>query len=126
LNLAGDPTPFAEPLTGSPAIGLGVGSLQGVDQRGVLRQGVADAGAVEFNALGRLVINEIYFDSPAVDFIELLVRRDSTPVDLSPYALYVDGVKVHDFAAGRDRRHQRPLCRGAPRPRRWSTPASAT
>jgi hypothetical protein len=100
LNLAGDPTPFAEPLTGSPAIGLGVGSLQGVDQRGVLRQGVADAGAVEFNALGRLVINEIYFDSPAVDFIELLVRRDSTPVDLSPYALFVDGVKVHDFAAG--------------------------
>ena len=100
LNLAGDPTPFAEPLAGSPAIGLGVGSLQGVDQRGVLRQGVPDAGAVEFNALGRLVINEIYFDSPAVDFIELLVRRDSTPVDLSPYALYVDGVKVHDFAAG--------------------------
>lgn len=99
VNLAGDPTPFAEPLTGSPAINKGVGSQVLVDQRGVLRNGTPDAGAVEYNALRRLVINEVHLDTP-VNFIELYVRRDSAPVDLSPYSLYVDGVRVHDFNAG--------------------------
>lgn len=98
LNLAGDPTPYREPLPGSPAIGLGAGSTTTVDQRGVLRQGVPDAGAVEFNALGRLVINEIFFDDVGVNFIEIYVRRDSTPIDLAPYSLFIDSVKIHDFA----------------------------
>lgn len=100
LNLSGDPTPFAEPLAGSPAINNGESSTNSVDQRGVLRQGTPDSGAVEFNALGRLVINEINFDDGYVNFIELYVRRDSTPIDLAPYALFVDGVKVHDFMDG--------------------------
>lgn len=100
LNLSGDPTPFAEPLAGSPAIDNGESSTNSVDQRGVLRQGVPDSGAVEFNALGRLVINEINFDDDHVNFIEIYVRRDSTPIDLAPYSLFVDGVKVHDFLAG--------------------------
>ncbi|HMP76316.1 MAG TPA: Ig-like domain-containing protein [Kiritimatiellia bacterium] len=99
LNLSGDPTPFAEPLAGSPAINKGFGSTTAVDQRGVLRQGLPDAGAAEFNALGRLVINEILFEDGPVHFVELYVRRDSTPVDLAPYSLFIDGVKVHDFAA---------------------------
>jgi VCBS repeat-containing protein len=99
LNLSGDPTPYAEPLAGSPAIEKGVGSTVSVDQRGVLRQGTPDAGAAEFGALGRLAINEIHFDTNAVNFIEIYVRRDSTPIDLAPYSLFVDGVKVHDFAA---------------------------
>jgi len=98
LNLAGDPTPFHEPLPGSPAIGKGQGSTISVDQRGVLRQGVADAGAIEFNAQGRLVINEVFFEDSAVNYLEIYVRRDSAPIDLAPYSLYVDGVKVHDFA----------------------------
>jgi len=98
LNMSGDPTPFSEPLLGSPAIEKGAGSTLGVDQRGILRQGIADSGAVEFNALGRMVINEIHFDDNHVNFIELFVRRDSTPIDLAPYSLFVDGVKVHDFS----------------------------
>ncbi|HMP96253.1 MAG TPA: Ig-like domain-containing protein [Kiritimatiellia bacterium] len=98
LKLSGDPTPYAEPLPGSPAIGRAQGDSVGVDQRGVIRNGSADSGAIAFNALGRLVINEIYFDDDRVNYIELFVRRDSTPVDLSPYALYIDNVKVHDFA----------------------------
>ncbi len=100
LNLDGDPTPYAEPLAGSPAIGKASTSTNAVDQRGVLRQGVADTGAIEFNALGRLVINEVLFDDGAMNFIELYVRRDSTPIDLAPYSLFIDGVKVHDFASG--------------------------
>ncbi|HMO03118.1 MAG TPA: Ig-like domain-containing protein [Kiritimatiellia bacterium] len=100
LNLAGDPTPFAEPLPGSPVVGIGQPAGISVDQRGVLRQGLPDAGAIEYNAFGRLVINELQTDSNTVDFIELFVRRDSSPVDLGPYALFVDGVKVHDFAQG--------------------------
>ena len=99
LNLSGDPTPFAEPLAGSPAINKGFGSTTSIDQRGVLRHGLSDAGAAEFNALGRLVINEIHFEDNEVSFIELYVRRDSTPIDLAPYSLFIDGVKVHEFAA---------------------------
>jgi hypothetical protein len=100
LNEAGDPTAFAEPLPGSPAIGKGTGSTITIDQRGILRQGIADSGAVEFNALGRIVINEIHFESNQVNFVEIFVRRDSTPIDLLPYSLFIDGVKVHDFASG--------------------------
>lgn len=98
INAAGDPTPFAEPLPGSPVIGIGQPAGVPLDQRGILRQGLADAGAVEHNAFGRLVINELQTDSNTVDFVEIFVRRDSSPIDLGPYSLFVDGVKVHDFA----------------------------
>lgn len=98
VDLYGDPTPFHGLLPGSPAIGRGQAAGVAVDQRGVVRAGAPDAGAIEYDALGRLVINEIFFDDTGVNFIELFVRRDSTPLDLAPYSLFVDGVKVHDFA----------------------------
>jgi len=97
LDPTGDPTPFRDLLPGSPAIDSGLASTIAVDQRGVLRQGAPDRGAIEFNALGRLVINEVFTDDTGGDYIELFVRRDSTPIDLAPYSLFVDGVKVHDF-----------------------------
>ena len=96
----GDPLPYASPLPGSPAIEKGAGSTLLADGRGILRQGVADSGASEYSAAGRLVINEIHVDASSVNFVEIQVRRDSTPIDLTPYALYVDGVKVHDFVNG--------------------------
>lgn len=98
VDLYGDPTPFYGLLPGSPAIGRGLAAGVAVDQRGVLREGAPDAGAIESDAQGRLVVNEIFFDEAGVNFIELFVRRDSTPLDLAPYSLFVDGVKVHDFA----------------------------
>jgi VCBS repeat-containing protein len=101
LNLGGDPTPFYGLLPGSPAIDSGLAATIAVDQRGVLRTGTADRGAIEHAALGRLVINEIFFDDAGVNYLELFVRRDSTPLDLAPFSLYVDGVKVHDFADSR-------------------------
>ena len=99
LNLSGDPTPFYPLLPGSPAINKSSASINRVDQSGILRVGVPDSGASEFDALGRVLISEIRFDNDAgVNFIELFVRRDSTPVDLTPYSLFVDGQRVHDFA----------------------------
>jgi hypothetical protein len=98
LNPGGDPTPFYGLLPGSPAINSGQAAEIAVDQRGVLRTGTADRGAIAHDAWGRLVINEIFFDDAGVNYIELFVRRDSTPVNLAPFSLYVDGVKVHDFA----------------------------
>ena len=97
LNLAGDPTPFYALLEGSPAINKGVGGLVSLDQRAVMRQGIPDSGAIEFNALRRLVINEIYFGDTEINFVEVYVRRDSTPIDLAPYSLFVNGLRVHDF-----------------------------
>ena len=97
LNPAGDPLPYYGLLEGSLAIEHGVGSTLAIDQRGVLRLGVPDSGAIEFNALRRLVINEVQFSNGRVNFIELYVPRHSTPVDLAPFSLFVDGVKVHEF-----------------------------
>ncbi len=100
LVTTGDPTPFFPLQHGSPAINKGGGSTVSLDQRGVFRRGVPDSGAIEYNAQGRLVINEIRFDDAAgVNFVELYVRRDSTPIDLASYSLYVDGVRVHDFGS---------------------------
>ncbi len=98
LNAAGDPLPYYGLLAGSPAIEHGVDSTAALDQRGVLRVGVPDSGAVEFNALQRLTINEVQFSDGAVSFIEFYVPRHSTPVNLAPFSLFVDGVKVHEFA----------------------------
>ncbi len=97
LTVSGDPTPYYELLPGSPAINLGLGSSAATDQRSVLRTGIPDAGAYEFGALGRLVINEIYAGTGSVHYIELYTRRDSTPVDLYNYKLLVDGEAVHSF-----------------------------
>lgn len=100
LNLGGDPTPFYEPLVGSPAINILPASATTVDQRGVLRRAPRpDAGAIEFNAAQRLVINEIQFEANPIPFIELYVRRDSTTIDLAPYSVFLDGVRIHDFSS---------------------------
>lgn len=95
-----DPTPCRGLRPGSPAIDKGVGTSIGVDQRGVMRGAVPDAGAIEYNAARRLVLNEIYHDDAGVNFIELFVRRDSTAIDLAGYSLYIDDVAVHDFSDG--------------------------
>lgn len=93
----GDPTPYYPLRAGSLAANKASGSIQSLDQRGVMRGAPADSGAIELAANRRIVINEINADDASLDFIELYVRRDSTPVNLSAYALFVDGVKVHDF-----------------------------
>jgi VCBS repeat-containing protein len=95
----GNPTPYYPLLSGSPAIGLAPASTQSLDQRGVLRLAPAESGATEFNALQRLVINEIDFEDGTLDYVEIYARRDSAPIDLSIYSLYVDGVKVHEFSS---------------------------
>lgn len=100
LKLTGDPLPFYPLLTGSPAVDKAASSEVAQDQRGVIRVDTPDSGAIESDSLGRLVINEIAFDDGPVDFFELVVRRDSSPVNLSGYSLFVDGVKIHDFLNG--------------------------
>lgn len=97
LALSGDPTPYYELLGGSPAIDYAIGSANLVDQRGVLRTGVPDSGAFEFGASGRLVINEIYAGTGAVHYVELYVRRDSTPVNLANYSLFAGETEIHSF-----------------------------
>ena len=97
LASSGDPTPYYELLAGSPAINYAIGSSSAADQRGVLRTGVPDSGSFEYNASGRLVINEIYAGTGAVHYIELFVRRDSAPVDLANYSLFVGDTAVHSF-----------------------------
>ncbi len=94
-------TPFYPLLAGSPAINTSSGSTAVRDQRGVLRDMVPDVGAAEFSAAGRLVINEIRFDDVAgVNYVEIVARRDSSPIDLSSYQLYVDNQPVHAFSGG--------------------------
>jgi VCBS repeat-containing protein len=86
-------------LTNSPAIGRGVNPDTGTDQRGVLRDAAPDAGAFEFGAVTRIVINEVQAkDSPA-DFIELYLLRDSLPLNLAGYSVWVDGARKHVFPA---------------------------
>jgi len=101
LAWPGNPTPYYPLRPDSLAINKGAGSTWTLDQRGILRAGFADSGAIEFNALRRLTVNEISFDDTALNFIEIYVRRDSTPIDLAPYALFVDGRKVHEFSNSR-------------------------
>lgn len=98
LNTSGDPTPFYQPLSGSPAIDKGTLSDVARDQRGILRTDTPDTGAIESDSLARLVINEIQFDESPVDFIEFVARRDSTPVNLAGFSVFVDGIRVHDFS----------------------------
>jgi len=86
-------------LTNSPAIGRGVSPDTAIDQRGVLRDAAPDAGAFEFGAVSRIVINEVQAkDSPA-DFIELTLLRDSLPLNLTGYSVWVDGARKHVFPA---------------------------
>jgi len=97
LASSGDPTPYYELLAGSPAINYAIGSSSAADQRGVIRTDVPDSGSFEYNAFGRLVINEIYAGTGAVHYVELFVRRDSTPIDLANFSLFVGDTAVHSF-----------------------------
>ncbi|MBI2929819.1 MAG: tandem-95 repeat protein [Verrucomicrobia bacterium] len=99
LNAQLRPTPGHPPTAGSAAIGRAVAPAEATDQLGVIRDGDPDSGALEFNATTRLVINEIQTTGSPADFVELYVLRDSTPVNISGYSLWIDGDKKHVFAA---------------------------
>jgi VCBS repeat-containing protein len=89
-------------LADSPAIGAALPGLAMLDQRGVIRNSSVDSGAVDANALGKIVIHEIFASqtSPAPQFIEFYNPRDQAAVDLSGFEVWVDGLKRHIFAAG--------------------------
>ncbi|WP_035610772.1 Ig-like domain-containing protein [Haloferula sp. BvORR071] len=89
-------------LADSPAIGTAIPGQAMVDQRGVIRNASADIGAVDANALGKIVIHEIFASqtSPAPQFIEFYNPRDQAAVDLSGFEVWIDGLKRHVFAAG--------------------------
>ncbi len=86
-------------LSGSAAIDAVQASVLGADQRGVHRSANPDSGAVEFDAVNRVVINEIQTKDTQTNFIEFYVPRDSLNVDLDGYQLFVDGMLRHTFAA---------------------------
>ncbi len=104
------PTAGYPPAAGSPAIGRAVFPSSPIDQRGVIRDLHADAGAVEFDAFGRVVINELHFDPNSsngeADFVELYIPRNSTPLDLSGFTVWVDGTNRHQFVSGASARVQ--------------------
>ncbi|HEX2748284.1 MAG TPA: choice-of-anchor Q domain-containing protein, partial [Verrucomicrobiales bacterium] len=85
----------------SPAIGT-VAAVEGTDQRGVVRDGTPDSGAVEFDRRERVVINEVQVDAAApTPFIEFYIPRDSAPVDFNGMAVYIDNqlIPCHTFNA---------------------------
>jgi|GEM_PF-1043302 len=87
-------------LPDSPAINAGVAGIAAVDQRGVIRNATCDMGALDANALGKLVIHEIF---PAVNpnnqFVEFYMPRDQATLDLTGYEVWIDGSKRHTFGA---------------------------
>lgn len=89
-------------LADSPAIGAAVAGQAMVDQRGVIRNSSADSGAVDADALGKIVIHEIFASqtSPNPQFIEFYNPRDQGVVDLSGFEVWIDGLKRHVFAGG--------------------------
>ncbi len=94
----GHPTPHYPLLPDSPAIGTSSASTIVRDQIGVIRKAASDVGAIEYGTQGRVIINEILFDDAAgVNYVEIAIPRDSSPVDLRPFSLYLDGQPVHAF-----------------------------
>ena len=87
-------------LPDSPAINSGVAGIAAVDQRGVIRNATCDMGALDANALGKLIIHEIF---PAVNpndqFVEFYMPRDQATLDLTSYEVWIDGSKRHTFGA---------------------------
>lgn len=87
-------------LPDSPAIGTAVAGAAATDQRGVIRNATADMGALDANALGKLVIHEIQpVTNPNNQFIEFYNPRDQAGIDIAGYELWIDGVKRHTFAS---------------------------
>ncbi|MCH7226909.1 Ig-like domain-containing protein [Haloferula sp. A504] len=70
-----------------------------LDQRGVLRQGDADVGAVDADSLGRIIVNEIFLSAadPTLEFIEFFNPRDQAAVDLAGFRIRVNGVVRYEF-----------------------------
>ncbi len=95
------PTPGYPPSSGSPAIGLSVSPFDALDQRGVIRGSGQDSGSLEFETTSRVVINEIQAKGvPDNNFVEIYVPRNSSPLDLSGYQLFVGGVQRHVIVGG--------------------------
>lgn len=101
LTASGAVTPHHQPQSGSPAIGAAINSTVSIDQLDAVRDAAPDSGAVEYDALRRLVINEIQHSDGTLNFIEITAPRDGAPIDLATYSLFVDGVKAHSFAQGK-------------------------
>ncbi len=87
-------------LPDSPAINAGVDGIAVIDQRGVIRNSTTDSGALDAEALGKLIIHEIFASqtSPDPQFIEFFNPRDQAAVDLGGYEVWIDGLKRHVFA----------------------------
>lgn len=87
-------------LADSPAVNAGIAGVSAVDQRGVIRNATCDMGALDFNALGKLVIHEIYPAAvPSNQFIEFFMPRNQAGLDLAGYEVWIDGTKRHTFTA---------------------------
>jgi len=88
-------------LPDSPAIAAGLPGLAPVDQRGVIRNATVDSGALDAQALGKLIIHEIFAPQTTSDphFIEFFNPRDQAAVDLNGYEIWIDGEKRHVFSA---------------------------
>src|SRR5262249_34670883 len=71
---------------------------QGTDQRGYWRNdGSPDIGAYERGASRRVVIQEILFTDTNDQFIEFYIPRDSSPVSLTNFQIFIHGTNLHPF-----------------------------
>lgn len=89
-------------LPDSPAIGSGVASstAPAVDQRGVIRNSTIDTGALDAQALGKLIVHEIFApETSDPHFIEFFNPRDQAAIDLNGYQIRIDGEVRHVFAS---------------------------
>lgn len=86
-------------LPDSPAINAGIAGVAATDQRGVIRNASTDMGALDADALGKLLIHEIFPSATLNDqFIEFYMPRDQAGLDLAGYEVWIDGTKRHTFA----------------------------
>ncbi|MCW1922135.1 Ig-like domain-containing protein [Luteolibacter arcticus] len=87
-------------LPDSPAVGTGIAGVSAVDQRGVIRNATCDMGAIDANALGKLIVHEVFpATNPNQQFIEFYMPRDQASLDLTGYEVWIDGEKRHTFTA---------------------------
>jgi VCBS repeat-containing protein len=85
-------------LPDSPAVNAGIEGFAAVDQRGVIRNSTCDMGALDANALGKLIIHEIFpAVSPNDQFVEFYMPRDQATLNLTGYEVWIDGTKRHTF-----------------------------
>lgn len=86
-------------LPDSPARGGAVPGIAITDQRGVIRNSSADRGAIDAEALGKLVVHEIFAPqiSNTTQFIEFYNPRDQAAIDLGDFEVWIDGLRRHVF-----------------------------